>query len=40
MGSESIMKGGSKRRYFFQEGSPECKLVHEGVEGQLPYKSP
>jgi IMP dehydrogenase len=36
MGSISAMKEGSKDRYF-QEGSPEGKLVPEGIEGRVHY---
>ncbi len=39
MGSLSAMGHGSKGRYF-QEESPDEKLVPEGVEGRVPYKGP
>jgi IMP dehydrogenase len=39
MGSIGAMKDGSADRYF-QEGSPEAKLVPEGIEGMVPFKGP
>jgi len=39
MGSIAAMRDGSADRYF-QESSPEAKLVPEGIEGMVPFKGP
>ena len=38
MGSLSAMQQGSADRYFQEEEPDTDKLVHEGVEGRVPYK--
>jgi IMP dehydrogenase len=32
------MKEGSRDRYFQDQDLPAVKLVHEGVEGRVPYR--
>lgn len=39
MGSIGAMRDGSADRYF-QDGSPDAKLVPEGIEGMVPFKGP
>jgi len=38
MGSLEVMKEGKSRDRYFQDASPETKLVPEGIEGMVPYK--
>jgi IMP dehydrogenase len=38
MGSLEVMKEGKSRDRYFQDASPEAKLVPEGIEGIVPYK--
>ena len=38
MGSLEVMKEGKSRDRYFQDASPETKLVPEGIEGIVPYK--
>ncbi|MDR3332063.1 MAG: IMP dehydrogenase [Synergistaceae bacterium] len=38
MGSLGAMKEGSSKDRYFQEGTPEDKLVPEGIEGLVPHK--
>jgi IMP dehydrogenase len=40
MGSVGAMARGSADRYFQQDIKDQMKLVHEGIEGQVPYKGP
>jgi IMP dehydrogenase len=38
MGSLEAMKEGKSRDRYFQDATPETKLVPEGIEGMVPYK--
>ena len=38
MGSLEVMTEGKSRDRYFQDASPETKLVPEGIEGIVPYK--
>jgi IMP dehydrogenase len=38
MGSLEAMKEGKSRDRYFQDATPEMKLVPEGIEGMVPYK--
>ena len=38
MGSLEVMKEGKSRDRYFQDATPETKLVPEGIEGMVPYK--
>jgi IMP dehydrogenase len=38
MGSLEAMKEGKSRDRYFQDTTPETKLVPEGIEGMVPYK--
>jgi IMP dehydrogenase len=38
MGSLEVMREGKSRDRYFQDASPETKIVPEGIEGMVPYK--
>ena len=38
MGSLEVMREGKSRDRYFQDTSPETKIVPEGIEGMVPYK--
>jgi len=38
MGSLEVMREGKSRDRYFQDVSPEAKIVPEGIEGMVPYK--
>jgi len=38
MGSLEVMREGKSRDRYFQDASPESKVVPEGIEGMVPYK--